>query len=92
MNPMGISTGTGSVAYSTIGPGCRQYMITCNEKNPPNGKAVVIGANEAAISLTPPTPGEKMATLICNDMGQIEGRTDTNAPVIVTSAYCSVAN
>uniref|UniRef100_A0A914PZP5 Uncharacterized protein n=1 Tax=Panagrolaimus davidi TaxID=227884 RepID=A0A914PZP5_9BILA len=88
--PGGFNTGMGSVANSMVGPGCRQYMITCNAN--PNGRAVVIGANMAAISLSPGGPGEKMATLVCNDMGQIEGRDTANAPVIVTSAYCSIEN
>uniref|UniRef100_A0AC34EZL4 Uncharacterized protein n=1 Tax=Panagrolaimus sp. ES5 TaxID=591445 RepID=A0AC34EZL4_9BILA len=90
--PGGFNTGEGSIANSVVGPGCRQYTITCNAIQNGDNRAVVIGANEDLISLSDPGPGEKMSTLVCNDMGEIEGRTDANDPVIVVSAYCSNEN
>uniref|UniRef100_A0A914Q2D5 Uncharacterized protein n=1 Tax=Panagrolaimus davidi TaxID=227884 RepID=A0A914Q2D5_9BILA len=80
----------GMVTMGTTGAGCISYTVTCPASTT---KAVVIGANQAAIQLSTFTSGAKMATLTCNNMGQIQGTTvPGGAAVTVTDVYCSRAN
>uniref|UniRef100_A0A914QZA1 Uncharacterized protein n=1 Tax=Panagrolaimus davidi TaxID=227884 RepID=A0A914QZA1_9BILA len=89
-NPNAIVRGDGSVtAGAPVGPGCLSFIITCEAAGM---NFVVIGANQQGISLSTPSSGQKMATVVCNGDGQLEGRTvPAGDPVIVTSAYCSNA-
>uniref|UniRef100_A0AC34GNE6 Uncharacterized protein n=1 Tax=Panagrolaimus sp. ES5 TaxID=591445 RepID=A0AC34GNE6_9BILA len=71
---------------------CKSYAIFCPESDTATN-AVVIGANGAANALSAFGPGEKTATVVCNDQGEIEGRTvPAGDSIIVTDVYCSRNN
>uniref|UniRef100_A0AC35FN09 Uncharacterized protein n=1 Tax=Panagrolaimus sp. PS1159 TaxID=55785 RepID=A0AC35FN09_9BILA len=62
-----------------VGPGCKTFIVNCDAAT--MMRAVVIGANMENIQLSEPSAGAKMATLVCNADGELEGRTVDGDPL-----------